>query len=186
MGDVPSPSGPPSPLPSRGLARRRVQRLRDGGWREEEDFLVVEEPLEIRVDGETIAVTMRTPGRDGDLALGFLLSEGLVAGAADVGGIAHCGRPGDEGHGNVIDVRSAGGHRIDPERVLEGRRRVAVTSACGICGRRTVDDLLARCGAVQADTRLPAARISSLVARLAEVQPVFARTGGLHAAAAFC
>jgi FdhD protein len=185
MGDAPSPAGPPSTAPARGLARRRVARLRDGRWREEEDFLVEEEPLEIRVDGESLAVTMRTPGRDGDLALGFLLAEGLVAGAADVGSIAHCGRPGEEGFGNVIDVHSAGGHRIDPDRILEGRRRVATTSACGVCGRRTVDDLLARCGAVEADTRLPSERVSALVARLGEVQPVFARTGGLHAAAAF-
>jgi FdhD protein len=162
-----------------------VLRLRDGAWREEEDFLVAEEPLEIRVDGETIAVTMRTPGRDGDLALGFLLSEGLAAGAADVGSIAHCGHPGDEGYGNVVDVHSAGGHRIDPDRVLEGRRRLPTSSACGVCGRQTVDDLLARCGPVAAETRLGAERVSELVARLGEVQPVFARTGGLHAAAAF-
>jgi FdhD protein len=162
-----------------------VAQVREGRWREEDDFLAVEEPLEIRVDGEAIAVTMRTPGQDGDLALGFLLSEGLVAGASDVGSVAHCGRPGEEGYGNVIDVRSAGGHRIDAERVLEGRRWVAGTSACGVCGRRTLDDLLARCGPVEAATRLPVARVSAMVARLGEVQPVFARTGGLHAAAAF-
>jgi FdhD protein len=147
------------------------------------DPVAVEEPLEIRVDGDTVAVTMRTPGADADLALGFLFGEGLVSGARDVCTIAHCGRPGEEGFGNVLDVRSAAGTRIDPERILEGRRFVQPTSACGVCGRRAVDGLLARVARVDASRRVAPERVIAAVDGLARVQPGFARTGGLHAAA---
>src|SRR6266536_4768971 len=82
------------------------------------DAVAVEEPLEIRVDGEAVATTMRTPGNDADLAIGFLFAEGILSGAADVSAVSHCGRPGDEGWGNVIDVRSAAGIHLDPERLL--------------------------------------------------------------------
>jgi FdhD protein len=149
------------------------------------DVVAVEEPLEIRVDGETVAVTMRTPGADADLALGFLFAEGMISAAVDVGSVAHCGRPGEEGYGNVIDVHSAGGHRIDPERVLEGRRWSTTTSACGVCGRRSIEGLLDRCAPVAGGPPIPPDEILRAMARLGESQPVFARTGGLHAAAAF-
>lgn len=149
------------------------------------DTVAVEEPLEVRVDGETVAVTMRTPGSDADLALGFLFAEGMIGGAFDVGSVAHCGRPGEEGYGNVIDVRSAGGHRIDPDRVLEGRRWSTTSSACGVCGRRSIDGLLERCAPVGDAPVVPPEEILRDMARLAQLQPVFARTGGLHAAAAF-
>lgn len=169
----------------KGVASRDVVRLGDGPASGERDALAVEEPLEIRVDGETVAVTMRTPGQDAELALGFLFAEGIIAGAGDVGSAAHCGRPGQEGYGNVIDVRSAGGAPIDAERVLEGRRWVATTSACGICGRRSIDQLLARCGRIGGTTRLSHRAVLASVERLASAQPIFARTGGLHAAALF-
>lgn len=146
------------------------------------DAVAVEEPLEIRVDGETIATTMRTPGRDAELALGFLFAEGLIAGPDDVGRVAHCGRSGDEGRGNVIDVRSSGGHRIDVERVLEGRRWAPTSSACGVCGRRTIEDLLARVPRVE-PRGVPAGLAARAVAELGASQPSFAHTGGLHAAA---
>jgi FdhD protein len=149
------------------------------------DVVAVEEPLEIRVDGETVAVTMRTPGADADLALGFLFAEGMIAAAVDVGSVAHCGRPGEEGYGNVIDVHSAGGHRIDPERVLEGRRWSTTTSACGVCGRRSIEGLLDRCAPVAGGPPITPDEILRAMARLGNLQPVFARTGGLHAAAAF-
>ncbi len=162
------------------IARRKV-RGADGV--ERFDALAVEEPLEIRVDGEAVATTMRTPGADADLALGFLLAEGIISGPNDVGAISHCGRPGDEGHGNVIDVRSAAGVRIDPERVLEGTRRVTGTSACGVCGRRSIDGLLARARRADPNRRIPANLVLRAVEALRAAQPVFAATGGLHAAA---
>jgi FdhD protein len=148
------------------------------------DTLAVEEPLEIRVDGETIATTMRTPGADADLALGFLFAEGILAGPADVSAISHCGRPGEEGYGNVIDVRSAGGMRLDPDRILEGRRFVPTSSACGVCGRRAIDGLLARVVPLARGAVLAPSLVHAAIESLPRVQPGFATTGGLHAAAA--
>jgi FdhD protein len=167
----------------RAIAWYEVVRSRPRGGRARlADAVAVEEPLEIRVDGETIATTMRTPGADAELALGFLFAEGLILGLADVGRVAHCGRTDDEGRGNVIDVRSAGGHRIDVERVLEGQRWAPTSSACGVCGRRTIDDLLARIP--RAEPREVTAELAvRAVAELGASQPAFAHTGGLHAAA---
>jgi FdhD protein len=147
------------------------------------DAVAVEEPLEIRVDGDAVATTMRTPGADADLALGFLFAEGLIGGARDVCAIAHCGRPGEDGYGNVLDVRSAAGTRIDPGRILEGRRFVQPTSACGVCGRLAVDGLVRRIAPVDAARRVPPARVIEAIEALARAQPGFARSGGLHAAA---
>jgi FdhD protein len=178
--------GTPAPpvMPGRDATRRAVATrriLRRGA--EAEDALAVEEPLEIRVDGDPVATTMRTPGDDADLALGFLFAEGIIGGARDVSAIAHCGRPGEEGFGNVLDVRSAAGTRLDPERILEGRRFVPVTSACGVCGRRAIDGLLARVARVAPGRPVDGARVAEAVEALSRVQPGFARTGALHAAA---
>ena len=127
---------------------------------------------------------MRTPGDDGDLALGFLFSEGIVEEAADVGSVAHCGRPGEEGYGNVVEVVPAAGVALQLERIDATRRGTLTTAACGVCGRRSIDDLLARCDALPPGPALGAGIVSAAVAALREVQGVFARTGGTHAAAA--
>ncbi|HET8541931.1 MAG TPA: formate dehydrogenase accessory sulfurtransferase FdhD [Anaeromyxobacter sp.] len=164
----------------RAVAMRSVVRR----GTETVDALAVEEPLEIRVDGEAIATTMRTPGRDADLALGFLFSEGIVRGAADVSSIAHCGRAGEEGYGNVLDVRSAAGIHLDPDRVLEGRRFVPTTSACGVCGRRAIDGLLARIVPLERGPAFAPSLVHAAMEALHGVQPAFASTGGLHAAVA--
>ncbi|GAO01994.1 formate dehydrogenase accessory sulfurtransferase FdhD [Anaeromyxobacter sp. PSR-1] len=164
--------------PAGAVAERTV--LRNGGA--VRDALAVEEPLEIRVDGERLATTMRTPGADGDLALGFLFAEGIIAGVEDVGTVIHCGRPGEEGYGNVMDVRSAAGMRIDPERILEGRRFVPVSAACGVCGRLTIDHLMERIRPLPAGEPVPPALVAAGMELLARSQPVFERTGGLHAA----
>ncbi len=178
-------SGPNGQPIAKGVRVRRRLHLGRGESAEALDTVAVEEPLEIRVDGETVAVTMRTPGADAELALGFLLAEGIIAGPDDVGSVSHCGRPGDESYGNVLDVRSAAGAPIDVERVLEGRRWSMTVGACGVCGRKSIDGLLARCGAVERDTRLPAPVVAACVAHLTDAQPIFARTGGLHAAALY-
>src|SRR5512139_582336 len=111
---------PRTPPADPRLAKAVVVRPVLRGGAQDDDAIAVEEPLEIRVDGEPVATTMRTPGADADLALGLLFAEGILAGPADVSSVAHCGRPGDEGYGNVVDVRSAAGLHLDPERVLEG------------------------------------------------------------------
>jgi FdhD protein len=146
------------------------------------DAVAVEEPLEIRVDGERVATTMRTPGADGDLALGFLFAEGILAGAADVSSAAHCGRPGEEGYGNVIDVRSAAGIHLDPERLLDGHRVAPISSACGVCGRRAIEGLAARIRPLDPTRRVPADLLVAAIDAISRAQPAFARTGGLHAA----
>src|SRR4051812_21881867 len=96
-----------------GLESLSVVRYVGGRHERFDDRVAVEEPLEIRIAGETFAVTMRTPGHDEELVLGLLLAEGIVRSAREVGGIAHCGKPGELG--NVIDVSSAPGHVIDWE-----------------------------------------------------------------------
>jgi FdhD protein len=127
---------------------------------------------------------MRTPGDDGDLTLGFLYAEGIISSAADVGAVAHCGRPGEEGYGNVVEVAPGAGAVLRLERVEASRRGTLTTAACGVCGRRTVDDLVASCPVLPPGPVLPRARVAAAVASLRDTQGTFARTGGTHAAAA--
>jgi FdhD protein len=147
------------------------------------DDVAVEEPLEIRVAGDPLSVTMRSPGADRELALGFLYAEGIIHAADDVGRVAHCGRPGEEGYGNVIDVLPGAGVVLAPERVAGTRRGTLTTSACGVCGRRSIDDLAQRCAPVHDESRVEAALLARLCAGMRDQQRLFARTGGVHAAA---
>ncbi len=150
------------------------------------DTVVVEEPLQIRVDGVPVTTTMRTPGDDFDLALGHVLAEGLVGEPADVATMMHCtdldadGRP----TFNVVELTLRPGARLRREPVA---RTEVTSSACGVCGKQSIDDALAEVGAgVHADeTSLPAALLPGLTTALRERQTVFDRTGGLHAAALF-
>ncbi len=165
------------------IARVRCLRVDESGATERDDELTVEEPLEIRVSGDSLAVTMRTPGHDHELVAGFLLSEGLIRSRDDLGGIAHCGRLGDEGYGNVIDVTPAAGTSLDIEQLRGARRGTLTTAACGVCGRTTIDDLAQRLGPVDDDSTFERALLGTLAEQLRSRQPAFARTGGLHAAA---
>jgi FdhD protein len=145
--------------------------------------VAVEEPLDIRIAGDTVAITMRTPGEDGDLALGFLYAEGIIGSAADVGSLAHCGRVGEEGYGNVLEVSPAPGIALAFERVEAARRGTLTSTACGVCGRRTIEDLLAIAPPLEPGPTLGAAAVVAAVESLRAGQRVFARTGGTHAAA---
>jgi FdhD protein len=147
------------------------------------DEIAVEEPLEIRVAGDTLAITMRTPGADRELALGFLLSEGVIASRDDVGRVVHCGRLGDPEFGNVIDVASAPGIALAAPEPANMRRGTVMNSACGVCGRHSIEDLLARCTPMPPGTALSRALLFESVTQLARHQPGFERSGGLHAAA---
>src|SRR5438132_7031757 len=130
----------------KGVARREVRRVAAGVLQAPaEDDVVAEEPLEIRAQGETRAITMRTPGADRELALGFLFAEGVISSRDDVGRVAHCGRPDQEGYGNTIDVRPGAGVSLDIEKLSATRRGMITTAACGVCGRRSVDEVIARC-----------------------------------------
>jgi FdhD protein len=146
------------------------------------DFVAVEEPLEIRVAEDTLVTTMRTPGHDHELALGFLFAEGLIGARRDVASVAHCGRPGDEGWGNVIEVLPAPGTAIDLDRSRGVHRGTLSTAACGVCGRRTIADLLERCTPLEDETRFERAVLCELAGRLRSEQVYFEKSGGLHAA----
>ncbi len=151
----------------------------------EGDDVAVEEPLEIRVAGDAISVTMRTPGADRELALGFLHAEGVIGSIDDVGSVAHCGRPGDEAFGNVIEVLPGAGIALSPERAAFTRRGTLISSACGVCGRSTIADLVARCAPIADLSRIEAKLLARMCSSLRNEQPIFARTGGVHAAAIF-
>jgi FdhD protein len=171
--------------------RRRVLRVRDGALSHRADTLVAEEPLEIRLDGRPLAITMRTPGDDFDLATGFLVSEGVLGAADEVANVVYCAGAQADGSNtyNIVDVRLAPGVPV-PDITLE--RNVYTTSSCGLCGKASLD-------AVRTTARWPVGGesgeaspvlltpelLAALPDRLRAGQAVFDRTGGLHAAALF-
>ncbi len=150
------------------------------GGVEEDDAVALEEPLEIRVDDDVFAVTLRTPGSDRELVAGLLWSEGLISSRKEIGSIAHCGRVGETGYGNVMQITSAPGHVLELDDTT--RRGTLITSACGVCGRRSIDDLCARTRPVRSERQLQPAQISDFVESLRNEQSAFAVTGGVHAA----
>jgi FdhD protein len=168
----------------KGVGRREVRRIAGGvAQAAAEDDVVLEEPLEIRAAGETLAITMRTPGHDRELAVGFLFAEGVIASRDDVGRVAHCGRPDQEGYGNTIDVVPGPGAEFDVDKLSLTRRGTLTTAACGVCGRRSVEDVIERCTALPEGPVLDAAAVSQAMDKLRSFQPNFSRTGGIHAAA---
>jgi FdhD protein len=170
----------------KGVARREARRMARGAQESAAlDDVVLEEPLEIRVAGETLAITMRTPGHDRELAVGFLFAEGVIASRDDVGRVAHCGRPDQEGYGNTIDVAPGPGVSLDIDRVSATRRGTITTAACGVCGRRSVDDVLERCPTLAPGPEVEIASLVRGMESLRTLQPNFAKTGGIHAAAIF-
>ena len=189
MASPPSPSSGaiPATPPARGstprrvVDRRTVLTVRDGTVSRRPDALAGEEPMEIRVNGTPISVTMRTPGNDFELALGFCLTEGLVGGPEAVRAIRYC--VGDEAQEyNVVDV-----HLTDPTPVPESlRRNVYTTSSCGLCGTASIDAVRKTVPDVSEDRlRLAPEVLARFPERLRAAQRVFERTGGLHAAGVF-
>ncbi len=154
------------------------------------DALAVEEPLEIRVGPagparrRPLTVTMRTPGHDLDLALGFLLTEGLIRSADDVHTAQLCAGAETPNTYNVVDVVLAPGV---PEPAADPARNFHTTSACGVCGKASIDAVRTRSVFTVTDDplRVPAAVLADLPGRLRAAQPGFDRTGGLHAAGLF-
>lgn len=160
--------------------------MRDGVRAERPDVLATEEPMEIRVEGPgqepvSVAVTMRTPGGDFELAVGFLFTEGLIEGREDVRRVSYCEDiPADEQHYNVVTVDLA--RAFDPE-VL--RRNFFANSSCGICGKATLEQVEVRCDRLGPGPVVKAETIAALPSGLRTAQKVFDRTGGLHAAGLF-
>ncbi|MGI5429791.1 formate dehydrogenase accessory sulfurtransferase FdhD [Streptomyces sp. CA-179760] len=167
--------------------RRKVLRIRDGVVSSRPDTLVAEEPLEIRLNGKPLAITMRTPGDDFALAAGFLVSEGVLGEQRDLQNIVYCAGATVEGSNtyNIVDVKTAPDVVI-PDITLE--RNVYTTSSCGLCGKASLDAVRTTARWPIADTppvRVTPELLASLPDRLRAAQRVFDRTGGLHAAALF-
>ncbi|MER5778945.1 formate dehydrogenase accessory sulfurtransferase FdhD [Streptomyces sp. NPDC002039] len=167
--------------------RRRVVRIRGGVAGARPDTLVAEEPLEIRLNGKPLAITMRTPGDDFALAVGFLVSEGVLARTSDVQAVTYCEGATSDGSNtyNVVNVQLAAGVPV-PDITLE--RNVYTTSSCGLCGKASLDAVrtASRFPGIDADpVRVSAELLSLLPDRLRAAQKVFDRTGGLHAAGLF-
>jgi FdhD protein len=170
----------------RVTSRRRVTRIVDGVAAEPVDTLAAEEPLEIRVNGKSLVVTMRTPGDDFDLAAGFLVSEGVVRAAGEIAGIRYClgATAGGVNTYNVVDVVLAS-WMAPPDPSLE--RNFYTTSSCGLCGKASLDAVrtVASWSVRDDPVRLDPAVITALPGTLRAAQRVFDRTGGLHAAGLF-
>lgn len=165
--------------------RVRVRRQSGAGALDRDDVLAVEEPLEIRVDDRPLAVTMRTPGHDLDLAAGFLLTEAVIDGPDDIAGLAHCRDPNRPNPQNVVLVRLAAGARADPSRFERARRDLYAVSSCGLCGKATIDRVFQQTPTLSAVPEPDADLVSRLPERLRAAQAGFAVTGGLHGAGLF-
>jgi FdhD protein len=162
----------------RPTERTRVVRVRDGVRSEMPDVLAAEEPLEIRLNGEPVAVTMRTPGHDTELAVGFLLGEGIVQ-PRQIANVLECRS--DEGDGGIADVKLGAG-----EEASGGwQRNFYATSSCGVCGKASIDAVRVAAGAVPNGPAVDRDVLHDLPEALRAAQRVFDRTGGLHAAGLF-
>ncbi|QVQ52889.1 formate dehydrogenase accessory sulfurtransferase FdhD [Spiractinospora alimapuensis] len=170
----------------RVTTRGKVLRIRDGVPDTRVDTLVVEEPLEIRLNGRALTVTMRTPGNDFDLAVGFLVSEGVVSRESDIAAIRYCAGATEDGYNtyNVLDVALAPGVP-EPEATLE--RNFYTTSSCGLCGKASLDAVrtIAPWSVAEDPARFTPETLSALPDALRAAQRVFDRTGALHGAGLF-
>lgn len=162
----------------------RVDSIRwEGGLgREGNDLLAVEEPLEIRLNGTAVAVTMRTPGQDFALAAGFLYTEGILKESRQIGSIARCSSPEKGSADNVVDVLTSS----EAPRPEEGwQRRFYLSSSCGICGRSSIDAVRQALPPLVDASQFDPEMLYTLPDLLREAQRVFSETGALHAAALF-
>mgnify|MGYP001384715154 CR=1 FL=1 len=160
-----------------------IHRWKDGELQPpSDDKLAVEEPLEIRVRGQNVAVTMRTPGHDDELATGFLATEGLIKNREDVTEIAHCKEGEAAQLGNTLNVFLAPNVEVDMESLT---RHVFASSSCGVCGKATIEAVQQNFPPVVSEMQFSPEIITGLPAKLREAQATFEQTGGLHAAAIF-
>ncbi len=160
---------------------RTLWRFQDGQRSELSDWVVVEEPLEIRVQGESLAVIMRTPGHDVELATGFCVTEGVVKSMESIGTVRQC-RSEEDGELNVVEVALAPDVGFDPERL---RRNLMASAACGVCGRASLEALATRATPLRSGLRVRREILETLPDRLLGAQESFGRTGALHASGLF-
>jgi FdhD protein len=170
----------------RVTARRRASHLTADTITTRPETLVVEEPLELRVNGAAITVTMRTPGSDVELAQGFLLTEGVVGQRDDIARVEYCRGAGPDGANtyNVLDVTLAPGVSM-PD--IDVTRNFYTTSSCGVCGKGSIDAVrtISRHSPGDDPTVVASETLSAMPDQLRSAQRVFASTGGLHGAALF-
>jgi FdhD protein len=151
-----------------------------GAATEVADVTAREEPLEIRVEGRSVAVVMRTPGHDEELAAGFLVSEGVVQRPRDILEVSQCPSTGNK-HGNIVDVL-LGGAVVNWDSLT---RHVFSASSCGLCGKTSIESVFQQFPAVKGGWQVTPALIASLPDKLRAAQETFSKTGGLHASGLF-
>jgi FdhD protein len=191
MVPMPSPPSSAAPSPEPTPVRKTVTPTRAVAWRDGKaidrpERLATEEPMEIRAGGPgqepaSVAVTMRTPGHDFELAVGFLAGEGLIRSRDEVASVRYCDLPPDEPQlYNVVSV-----FLTRPFEPAGAERRFYATSSCGICGKASLDQVEVHCAAIPPGPPLPASVVVSLPDALRRAQRIFEQTGGLHAAGLF-
>jgi FdhD protein len=168
---------------AKALRAKPIMRIKGAASAESlDDLLAVEEPLEIRVEGRAVAVVMRTPGHDRELAAGFLVTEGVVRRRDDVLDIVRCSGAGEKNGENLIDVVLAPGSTVDVTRLT---RHVFTSSSCGICSKATIDAVRTQFPPVGKVLEPRRKVLRALPPRLRATQAGFAASGGLHACALF-
>ena len=173
---------PPASKGQDRLVERDIVRLKIGARTNVADVVTVEEPLEIRVQEEAVAVVMRTPKDDFDLVAGFLYTEGIVNRPDDVGAISYCESAEPPNLENTVDVRLADGVEFDRERL---KRNFYASSSCGVCGKASIDHIRAQAPEIAADFTVSVDVLYELNDKLRQAQDVFDKTGSLHAAGLF-
>jgi FdhD protein len=173
------------PKPGKSVDVTPVQEWREGSVHQSLDYLVAEEPLEIRVNGSPLSVTMRTPGNDLELAAGFLLTEGIISSRAQIARLEYAPPARDQpaAKNNVVEVALTPDADFDGSRL---QRNFFVASSCGICGKTSIESVRVRgTRAPNPDFRISPEILCAIPDRLRAAQAIFERTGGLHGAALF-
>ncbi len=177
---------PPHKVQKKGRQPSRTTRVkvlrwkRGGTWAGENDLVAREEPLEIRIRGHNVTVTMRTPGHDDELAAGYLCTEKIVRTRSDIKGIAPS--RGSFAPENTLDVFLAPGVEVDRARLA---RHTYAASSCGLCGKASLDAIRQNFAPVDSPLTVSPAILAKLPRRMRRAQATFTQTGGLHAAAVF-
>lgn len=181
--DMVSEMPPKQPNTSTSVRADITRIAADGTVTQKLDPVAVEEPLELRVEGKPVAVIMRTPGNDEEIAAGFLLTEGMIRSKRDLFEVRRCPSVGGESSNNVIDALLVKASKADLKRLT---RHVFTGSSCGICGKATIESVHQQFAAVAENTfSVRVSQIRRMPAAIMKTQSVFRKTGGLHAAALF-
>lgn len=164
------------------ITTRCIWRIRAGERISAADQVTVEEPLEIRVEQEPVAVIMRTPRHDFELAAGFLLTEGLIQAPRELGAISYCTAAEPPNEENIVEVKMASTIEFDLAKL---KRNFYASSSCGVCGKASIEAIRAQAPTLSGDFTVAAEMLYGLSDRMRQAQDVFEQTGSLHAAALF-